>query len=73
MALVCRVVSQERVTIGLSNIMSKEFPLKEITKLKFMHSSHEVIILFSTDSYKSAFSICFLPSLLLIIQVPKAL
>lgn len=30
MALVCRVVSQERVTIGLSNIMSKEFPLKKL-------------------------------------------
>ena len=29
MALVCRVVSQERVTIGLSN-MSKEFPLKKL-------------------------------------------
>ena len=30
MALVCRVVSQERVTIGLSKIMSKEFPLKKL-------------------------------------------
>ena len=73
MALVCRVVSQEYVTIGLSNIMGKEFPLKGITKLNFMHYSYEAIILFSTDLDKSAFSACFSPSLLFIIQVPNAL